>query len=561
MKRFRLPIAIVVVALITIAVLLLGRQAGEDQADGPAPASGGVYIEGLIGAPSRFNPILEAFNPVDADVNSLIYSSLLKHDSWGHPQPDLAESWGVSVSGDIFNVTLRENATWHDGVPVTSADILFTIELLRDPQMPIADDVRALWNLVEVTAFDERTLQFVFPDPFVPFTDYLDFGVLPEHILGGKNVQELIDAPFNLDPVGSGPYQFEELLIEDGHVVGVVLTAYDDYYLDRAFIDQIAFRYFNSTADALDAYREDQIMGIAQVQAESLRDILSEPDLSVYTARLPQMTMVLLNLNNAEVPYFQDINIRKALLFSINRPWMITEVLDGQAVVADGPIFPGSWAYYGDVTTIEFSPDTAVSMLREAGFVIPTDGGDARAKEGVHLQFELVHPDTPEHAILASMIQDYWAEVGVEVSLVAVDYQSLITDYLETGNYQAALVDLNLSGSPDPDPYPFWHQAQATGGQNYSGWDDRRASEYLEQARVTPNINERMRLYRNFQVHFSRELPALPLFYPVYNYAVSSQVQGLSLGPIYNTSDRFNNIVEWFLISSPDAVVVETPEE
>jgi peptide/nickel transport system substrate-binding protein len=141
----------------------------------------------------------------------------------------------------------------------------------------------------------------------------------------------------------------------------------------------------------------------------------------------------------------------------------------------------------------------------------------------------------------------------VDVQLKPVSYDELITDHLEPRDYQAALVDLNLTGSPDPDPYPFWDQAQITNGQNYSQWDDRQASEYLERARITADIGERARAYRNFQVRFTNEMPALPLFYPVYSYAVDADVQGVTIGPLYDLSDRLSTITSWFLVARRSA--------
>jgi len=151
---------------------------------------------------------------------------------------------------------------------------------------------------------------------------------------------------------------------------------------------------------------------------------------------------------------------------------------------------------------------------------------------------------------MANAIQQNWGALGVQVKLTALPYDQLVSEHLDTRNYQAALVDLNLSHSPDPDPYPFWHQTQITSGQNYSKWDDRQASEYLEQARITTDLTERTRLYNNFQVRWSQELPALPLFYPVYTYAVSRDVQGVSIGPIFETADRFNHVTNWYLVTS-----------
>ena len=144
------------------------------------------------------------------------------------------------------------------------------------------------------------------------------------------------------------------------------------------------------------------------------------------------------------------------------------------------------------------------------------------------------------------------SQIGAEVGLEAVPYEQLIDDRLTRHIYEAALVDLTLFRSPDPDPYPFWHQAQITGGQNYSAWDDRPASEYLEQARLTVDIDERTRLYRNFQVRFAQQLPAIPLFHPVYTYAVDRQVQGIRMGPLFDTSDRLAQATEWFLLEKEE---------
>ena len=122
-------------------------------------------------------------NPADRDVDRLLFSSLLKFDSSGIPQPDLAESWGVSADGTIYNVTLRANANWHDGTPVTSDDVLFTLDLLRSQYSAYSPDVRTLWDGVQITRLNDKNIKFVLTEPFVPFLDYLTFGILPKHLL------------------------------------------------------------------------------------------------------------------------------------------------------------------------------------------------------------------------------------------------------------------------------------------------------------------------------------------------------------------------------------------
>jgi peptide/nickel transport system substrate-binding protein len=172
-----------------------------------------------------------------------------------------------------------------------------------------------------------------------------------------------------------------------------------------------------------------------------------------------------------------------------------------------------------------------------------------REKEGVKFSFEMAYPDDALHAAIFEAIRDDWARLGIEVIPKPLAYQALLEEHLEPRDYQAALVDLNLSRSPDPDPYPFWDQAQATNGQNYAKWSDRRASEFLEQARVTLDIGERLKAYHNFQVRFTTEMPALPLFYPVYSYAVDAQVQGVRMGPLFDPSDRLGTLPAWYLIA------------
>jgi peptide/nickel transport system substrate-binding protein len=497
----------------------------------------------------RLNPLLDWNNPADRDVDRLLFSGLFRFDERGIPQPDLAESWGVNEEGTIYNVTLHSNAVWHDGTPVTSDDVIFTIDLIKSNGSLYPQDVKDLWSKVQVTKLNDNNLKFTIPEPFAPFMDYLSFGVLPKHLLQGVPPDGLAAADFNINPIGTGPYKFDHLILNGGQITGVVLTSFDDYYAKKPFIPQVVFRYFPSSAAALDAYKQGEVLGISRITTDVLNEALAQPNLSVYTSRLPQMSMVLLNLNNPEVPFLQESDVRRALLLGLNRQRMISTLLDGQAIVADGPIFPGSWAYYSGIEHLEYDPDQAISLLKSNGYVIPAEGGTVRAKEGQSLTFTLLHPDDELHTQLAQLIQSSWAQLGVQVNLQPVPYDRMVFDYLGPRTYQAALVDLNLARTPDPDPYPFWHQAEATGGQNYSQWDNRTASEYLEQARVNTDFGIRARLYRNFQVVFAKELPALPLYYPVYSFGVDSQVLGVQVGPLYDISDRFSNITDWYLVT------------
>jgi peptide/nickel transport system substrate-binding protein len=560
--KLRWQILVVLLALVAIAVLLLSQQQPliSDGENSNQPVAGGSYTEAMVGSPVRFNPLFDQYNPVDYDVDRLVYCSMVRFDNRGLPHGDLAETWGISQDGKVYNFSIRPNALWQDGQAVTGDDVIFTIEMLRNDSVPVPEDLRAFWKQVQVEALDEKTLQFRLPEPFAPFMDYLNFGILPKHILGSLAAADLVNTPFNLQPVGCGPFRFDSLSVQDGRITGLSLSAFKDYFGNKPFLEKLEFRYFLDAKSAMAAYDQGDVMGISQITPDLLPQALQDPTLNVFTSRLPRLYMVYLNLDNADLPFFKDIAVRRALYMGINRQWMIDRLFGGQGILANGPIFPESWAYYEGVEKVEYDPEQAIEILRRAGYTFPAEGGKARTKDGVALAFELSFPDQAPFPAIADQLQQDWGKMGVEVTLNPVSYDSLLKDYLEPRTYQVALVDLDFSRSPDPDPYPFWHQAQITSGQNYAQWDDRQVSEYLEQARVLVDFDERIKRYRNFQVRFATELPALPLFYPVYSYGVNRKVSGVSMGPLYDPSDRFANILSWYLKTGTTAnnVITET---
>ncbi len=548
MKKIRLQLIIILVTAVIVGILLIVQKPISGSLLS-APSAGGVYTEALIGEFGRLNPVLDLHNQADHDVDRLIFSGLVRYDSSGLPLPDLAESWGISRDGTIYNFALRSGIAWHDGDPLTVDDIIFTVDLFRDPSTLIPEDLRTFWTEVAVEKIDETTIQFRLPEPFAPFLDYVGFGILPAHLLDGKTVDQLVEDPFNLQPVGTGPYRFDRLIIDKSQVTGIVLKLNENYYGDSPFLQQVIFNYYPDSASAFEAYKSGEVKGISQVTTDVLTEVLMETNIASHTSMLNKLTLVYLNLNNSETPYFADVNVRQALILSLNRTAMINNLVGGQAVVADGPFMPGGWAYFSGVTQYDFDQERARQILAAAEYSIPAEGGSLKSKDGVVLQFQLLYPNDDFHKAMAEQIQKDWAGISVQVDIMPMAYDQIISDYLIPRTYQAALVELNMTGSHDPDPYPFWDSAMATGGQNYSQWGNKIASEYLELARTTPDVGERAKLYRNFQVLFSREVPAIPLFFNVYTFSIDRQMRGVTVGPLFDISDRLISLPRWNLVT------------
>jgi peptide/nickel transport system substrate-binding protein len=551
MRRIRWQLLIAFGGLLLLFGYLRGQSPIEESIT-PEPIAGGIYREALIGMVSRLNPLLDSNNQVDTDINNLLYRGLVQFDSRGIPQPDLAESWAVSADATLYTFTLQSDATWHDGEPVLSDDVIYTYSKFQESGYPGPSDLHTVWKEIKFVRLDDRTVQFQLPEPFAPFLDFVSVGLLPDHLLRGVSTEDLIDHPFNIQPVGTGPYKFDRYLQDEGNISGVRLIAFDDFFDGRPFLDEVEFLFYPDEGRALQAYLNEEVMGIGQVGTGILERILDSPDLNLHSSSLPTISMVYLNHSSAEKTFLQEKKFRQALLMATNRQWIIDDVLDGQAIIAPGPILGGTWAYLDSLRIEGFNSSQAEELLDELGWEVPAGAIKGtpeyiRSKEDSPLSFDLVHSTDPIQTAVAETIQESWGLIGIQINLIPTDGYTILEQYLEPRNFEAVLININLGRYPDPDPYPFWHDSQAEAGQNYGGFADRNIGIWLEKARTTPDLLLRAELYRNFQFRFQDQVPALLLYSPVYSYAIDSQVQGVRIGSIHDPSDRFDNVIEWHI--------------
>ncbi|MBC7226340.1 MAG: peptide ABC transporter substrate-binding protein [Thermoflexales bacterium] len=508
------------------------------------PAPGGTYVEGVAGLPHAINPLLAAYNDVDRDLCALVFSGLTRMNSRGEVEPDLALKWETSLDGLTYVFHLRSGLRWPDGAPLTADDVLFTIGLMQDPDFPGPSDLGALWRTVQVFKDDDQTVRFVLSEPFAPFLDYTTVGLLPTHILSGTRAADLSSLDFNLQPVGSGPFQVAEVETQGGDIASVLLKPNPEYYGPKPYLEGVRFRFYPSYQSAFRAYQAGEVEGVGRVLLSELPQARQEADLNLYSAPLADQVLIFLNLaKRDELPFFQEKEVRQALLYGLDRQGLVDGVLEGQAIVAHSPVLAGTWAYYEGIRRYEYDPQQARALLDGAGWTLPP-GGKVRTKGELGFSFTLLSSTDPVQVAVAQEVARQWQAVGVYVTTVAVPPLEL-RDRLERRDYQAALVELALPGNPDP--YPLWHQTQITTGQNYAGLDHRRISEVIETARITVDPARQAVLYREFQELFADEVPAILLYQPVYTYGVDRKVQGVQMGPLMIPSDRLATISSWYI--------------
>jgi len=217
-------------------------------------------------------------------------------------------------------------------------------------------------------------------------------------------------------------------------------------------------------------------------------------------------------------------------------------VLNGQGVVFDGPYTPEHWAARPDLfTAYTYQPETAAALLDGAGWT----GGGVRTREGSPLSLRLLALDQADHRAVAEEIARQWAAAGVEVQVVTAPGIDALRKALSERAYDVALVEIATPN--DPDLYDFWSQEAMVRGQNFAGWNNRRASEALEAGRQVFPEGERVPYYEAFQRQFDADLPALTLYQHVSSYVLRDDVQQAEVGLVWHPRDRYQSLPAWFL--------------
>lgn len=518
------------------------------------PASGVVtFREGLVGTVRRLNPLYAGSNPVDKDITSLIFEGLTRINAYGEPEPALALNWVVSSDGLEYVVRLRDDILWQDGVPFTAADVAYTMSLLRAPDFSGQPELGAFWRTVETEQLGEHLIRFRLTQPLGSFPDKMRIGILPYHALQGTTAAQLPTHPFNLSPIGTGPYQLEALRTDGDGISEVDLRAAPVYRQrpegqNGYAIDRMRFRLYPSFEAASQALRGGEIDGLAAYNRDNRASLLGTADsagFNVHTSLESTLGVIIFNWQRDSTRFFREQRVRLALETGVNRSSVIERWLLNTAVQADSPLFPGSWAFAADLPWAPYDPVTARALLETAN--LRTGNTDSEAAEEPSpylLTFSVLAPDDRALVSMVSEIATQWSQLNLNVT---VDAQApdIYQARLESGDFDSALVELSLGDSADPDVYTFWHQGQYPDGDNYGGVDDRRISEALERARQEPSGINRDIYYQKFQKDFVDRAIALPLYYPLFTYITAADVDGVQLGFIGSPSDRFQTLKNW----------------
>ncbi len=503
-------------------------------------AVGGSYTEGALGAPQYINPLYATGSDVDSDLTRLVFSGLMRYDEHHALVPDLATNYAISDDQKTYTFTLRDNALWHDDEPVTSADVLFTMNAIQNPEYHSPLAVSFAGSSVETP--DDHTVVFTLEEPFAPFLAALTVGILPAHLWEDVSPQNAPLAQFNIKPVGSGPFMFSKLAKDNkGSLRSYTVQRNAKFYRGTVYLSDITLKFYNSLQELTDAVRNKNVEGASVLAAQDAQSLAHDGVIALGSPQLSQFTAAFFNQKQSAA--LADDNVRQALAIATDRTLVAQTSAGAYATPIVSPLLP-DMPGYSAVTIPGADTEGAKGLLKSKGWTV-ADGATVRAKSGTTLDLAITTLDSPDLIAAATELQHEWNAIGANVSIVPVDQTTLQNDVLKNHTFDILLAGERYGAYPDL--YPFWHSSQMTyPGLNLSGLANRKLDTAIESARVSTDPAKATEAGTLLSTAFAEEQPAVMLYQPQYLYALSPKLFGTSVSAVSVPSDRFANVEGWY---------------
>ncbi len=504
-------------------------------------ADGGNYTEGVIGKPQFINPVLMS-SDIDKSLVNLIFSGLYKYDQSGNVVPNLAEGY-PSISEDKKTYTINmKQASWHNGLPVTPSDVVFTIQTIQNPEYK--SPRRGEWLSTTVEQTGDHTLVFKLKDASAPFLNNLTLPILSQSVWGKISPDQFMQNPGQIEAIGSGPYQIAEIKKQrSGEIQSIQLKAFRNNLSEsQPYLNNVSLIFYKDSTDLLKGLHGKQITGLGFNQfSEQINVEKSAKNLNLQKVPLPQYQAIFLN---TEKKLLGDNRIRKALNFSVDTGQILNDVYDGNGNIISGPILKEQVANLPAASN-DFSLDQAKSLLEQAGWVYKS-GQNIRSKNGTELTLQLVTNDNDVNVKTAQLLANNWKQIGVKLNINILPTKELIETKIVPRDYDLLLFVQKLG--PDPDLFAYWHSSQTKSpGLNLSNYNNQTIDSLINQARSETDKSIRDGYYLQILEIMKNDVPAIFLVQPVYSYAIDKNIKGFNIKTLIDEPSRFYDLPNWYI--------------
>jgi peptide/nickel transport system substrate-binding protein len=507
-------------ALVLLGALLAGCRGGAGGAEQP-------FVTVLDTTPSTLDP-LDGTDAASERLRQLIFNSLVRKNERFEYSGDLAENYQVSPDGKTYTFTLHDGVLFHDGKPLTSADVKYTLESLfasNKKKRPSFFDSApggaggAAGGVPFITGIETPDPRTVVLTLRRPWNQLLSLPIIPQGSADAQKTQ----------PVGSGPFRFVKY---DESQLIVDLAAFDRYWQGAPAIRDLRVRAIldaNTLQAELQSNRIDLVTGAANLSHDTYKFLAMDPTLKV--AQFPGANIVYLGFNVERAP-LDKVGVRQAIAHAIDRESIVRDLMLGQARVAHSILPESSWAYdagqkYG------YDPARAKQLLDAAGFADP-DGDGPRMRFQKPIVFKISSGNAAVSQF-AGVIQNSLKAVGVPVEIETLETNTLLR-HLSDGQYEMTTLRW-IGGNQDPVFLrDLFHSAEIPvpnrpNVRNRNRYNNPEFDRVIDRAVNTVNRDEARALYVQAQQIVSRDLPMLPLWYPDVMVIARKGVENIKVDP------------------------------
>lgn len=458
------------------------------------------------------------------EINSLIFLGVTAHNSKNEVVPGLADRWEWDAETLTYTFYLKEGITFHDGQSLTAEDVKFTLETIMNPEngSEIASNYEDITNIEVV---DNTTIKITLNAPNVAMLDYLVVGILPKHLLEGKDI--ITDA-FNQKPIGAGPYRLTNW--DEGQ--SIVLEKFDEFCLGTPKIDQIIFKIVEDTEVRALQLKSGEL-DLAQVTPRAAQEFENLDGYVVNAMKTADYRGIMYNFNSEFFKKHRELpNI---LSYAIDRQAIVDSVLLGHGEVAYSPLQMGPYNN-PNVEKYEYNKEKAKQLLEEAGWSMGSNG--YYEKDGEELAFVIHNGQSDQVRIdMSNICAQNLQEIGCNVTVEVVAE----TDWANQDSY---LIGWGSPFDPDDHTYKVFGTEK---GANYNSYSNQKVDELLQKARELETLEERLPFYQEFQEELVKDLPYTFIAYIDAMYVAKEGLTGITtetpLG--HHGVGIFWNVHEW----------------
>ena len=523
-----------------LAALLLacgGPGPASDPGSEDAPSYGGTAIVGTGTDFDVFNELATTSALGDQVIGHVLFQNLLVYDENLDYAPALADSFWIAADGLSATFRIRDGVAWHDGVPVTADDVVWSFDMSKLEETAYPES-QSLQYVESAERIDERTVRFGFNAVHAePLADFMYWTPMPKHLLEDVPPPDMINAPFNRAPVGNGPFRFVSWEANEQ----VVFEANEEYWAGRPYLDRIVFRVIPEPATAVtellsggvDLYRNVPPPDMARLEASELARPLTWPTLG--------FTFLMFNERN---PMFADARVRRALTMATDRQALVDGLVLGYGEVTAGPVASMQWERNDELEPWPYDPSAARALLAETGWS-DSDGDGVLDRNGRPFRFRMTtNTDNVLRRDILVALQSQLREVGVDAEARSVEFNTLVDQWM-SGEFETLIAGWDLYLRFDPS------QLFVTGAPyNGGAYSNPRVDELLARARTTLDRAEAKPLWDEFQRIIHEEQPYLFLVLDHERWGASRRLRGVEPAGAPNAYSALASVAGWWIPES-----------